>query len=400
MRNRIERQINDWLKRGVVDEATADVLIADVRQSASVSDDQQTQKQGFSFFKVLVGFAALSFVAGILLFIAANWDAIPRLAKVAGIAALIVGGFLSGSLLRTTAYARQAAGGSVRYAAFLEEVLYTIGGSAYVGGVALVGQMYHLPGSLDKAMFGFAVGLTVSGALVRSRMVILGALVCAVWWYLGSNSPANLFSVNFVLFAGMAAAGMFTAQLRQDRLLRRACFLALLLGFGPFVFTVLDAVFDAYRELPLFVKLLLWHALLLASVAMMWLHRYRSESVPVFAMRFLGVGRSFVLGLVAVMMLHFVWSESLLLIVPIGYGVVFSVFSLVVHGANHRLLRYAAYMVFVVEIAILFGDTIIGLLNSSVVLIVLSAVLAALAYFFYRIERRFNSETQVEGNDV
>ncbi|MEO1749587.1 MAG: hypothetical protein AAFR27_13400, partial [Pseudomonadota bacterium] len=212
--------------------------------------------------------------------------------------------------------------------------------------------------------------------------------------------PDNIFSVNFLIFFAIFAVGWTTATMREDRLLKRSCLVALLIGFGPFIFLVLEAIHDAYRALPTILKLLIWHGLLLASLALMWMHRYRSGHLTPLAVRFLGVGRCFTIGLFAVMMLHFVWSDSLLLIAAIGYGVVFSVFSLVVHGAGHRLLRYAAYLLFVVEIAILFGDTIIGLLNSSLVLIVLSAVLAAMAYFFYRLERRFNADQQVGGNDV
>ncbi|MEO1703329.1 MAG: DUF2157 domain-containing protein [Pseudomonadota bacterium] len=395
----LERQINDWLKRGVIDESTADVLRADVVSKTSPGILTKGEKSRFSFFKVLAVFAVLSFVAGILLSIAANWDAIPRLVKVCGIAILIILGFVGGAIVRKNGGSRLNAAGWARHTAFFEEILYTIGGAAYIGGVALVGQMYHLSGSLDKAMFGFGVGLVIAGALVRSRMVTLGALFCASWWYLNSAAPANLLSWAYVCFAAIVALSFVVAHIRNDRWLRRACALAALLSLVPLAFEVLEVIYTAYRDLPSVVKIILWHVVLIASVWLLGIHRYRPALLPNSIGRYLGVSIAFAIGLVAVIFLHAVWRETLFLVLAISYGVAFSVCSLVLHGVEHRPLRYFAYILFVGEIALLFGDTIIGLLNSSAILIVLSGILALLAFAFYRVERRLNAMHEGDEHD-
>ncbi|MEO0543951.1 MAG: DUF2157 domain-containing protein [Pseudomonadota bacterium] len=387
----LERQINDWLSRGVIDGTTAEKLRADITGSAGSSALERAEAKHFSFFKVLAGFAVLTFVAGVLLFIAANWDGIPRLVKVGGVLSLILVGFLGGAFVRHRAVVLQRKGRVSRYAAFFEEVFYTVGGAAYVGGVALVGQMYHVPGALDQAMFGFAIGLVAAGALVRSRMLVLGALFCALWWYQNSDEPANLLSISFLWFLGIIAVGYFTAHVRSDKWLRRAAIGALLLGLSQFAFEVIEAIFDAYDALPEFVKLFLWHAVLALAAGSMWFGKYKPTVIPVWLKRYIGVMPAFLAGFVAVIALHALWGDSLLLLLAIGYGVVFAIFTLVLHGARHRVVRYFAYVLFVAEVAVLFGDTIIGLLNSSVVLIVLSVALALLAFLFYRIERRFNA---------
>ncbi|MEL6437469.1 MAG: hypothetical protein AAFP99_11835, partial [Pseudomonadota bacterium] len=175
-----------------------------------------------------------------------------------------------------------------------------------------------------------------------------------------------------------------------DRRLRWVCFLALAVGLAPFVSEVVEVIVDIYQSLPVIVRAIFWHAVLLSAVGLLWVWRRRAGIIENRALlRRIGVGPSFTIGLAAIAALHILFGNSLLLLLAVVYGIAFAVFTLFIHGAQHRRVRYLSYALFLGEVFILFGDTIIGMLNSSGVLFVVSGVLAALAFVFYRVEKRF-----------
>ncbi|TIU17093.1 MAG: DUF2157 domain-containing protein, partial [Mesorhizobium sp.] len=65
-----------WLQAGLIDASTAGALTLDV---------EANQRTSLSFGSILAMMAALLFGAAILIFVAANWEAIPRLARVAAL---------------------------------------------------------------------------------------------------------------------------------------------------------------------------------------------------------------------------------------------------------------------------------------------------------------------------
>ena len=71
---KVKRDIERWREAGMIDAATADALSLDVERNGGGS---------VSFGSILSMMAAALFAAAILIFIAANWEAIPRLTRVA-----------------------------------------------------------------------------------------------------------------------------------------------------------------------------------------------------------------------------------------------------------------------------------------------------------------------------
>ena len=78
--------------------------------------------------------AALLVGAALLLFIASNWEEIPRLARLIGIVALIWGFYLGGAYCLVQGRTTAAAG------------LLLVGTLSFGGAMSLVGQMYNLSG--------------------------------------------------------------------------------------------------------------------------------------------------------------------------------------------------------------------------------------------------------------
>ncbi|RUT97968.1 DUF2157 domain-containing protein, partial [Mesorhizobium sp. USDA-HM6] len=78
---KVRTDIARWRDAGLIDAATADALTSDVAAN---------ERSSLSFGSILAMMAALLFCAAILIFVAANWEAIPRLARVAALFAVIL----------------------------------------------------------------------------------------------------------------------------------------------------------------------------------------------------------------------------------------------------------------------------------------------------------------------
>lgn len=171
-RARIERDFKSWIDKGLLQENTARAMLA----------EYDGRESTFRAGRVLLILAALLLSASILLLVAANWDALPRLARVAGIVALIWGFHFAAAWLVRNGRAAFAAAALV------------LGAAAFGGGIALVGQMYHLTGdAADAALLWFA-GACVSALAFRSAAMatVAGGLA---WFYFGTVLTEDGFSM-------------------------------------------------------------------------------------------------------------------------------------------------------------------------------------------------------------
>lgn len=159
-RGRLERDLKHWTAQGLLDAPTAGRLL----------QEYDSRPSSFSLGRVLMIIAALLVSAAVLLLVAANWEAIPRLVRLVGIVGLIWGAYLGGAVLVGRGAERLAA-------AFL-----VFGTLAFGGAIALVGQMYHLSGDTFQAMLVWFAGAVAAAALFRSGAVtaIAGVLAFVV----------------------------------------------------------------------------------------------------------------------------------------------------------------------------------------------------------------------------
>jgi uncharacterized membrane protein len=380
MASYLENQIKDWHNRGIIADDVATALLADIGQNDAAAHNNRATP--FSFFRIVAIFAAISFAAAIVMFISANWEAIPRLAKVAGIMVLIAGGLIGGAVVGSR-------GG--RHARWLEEAAYLVAGAAYVGGVALVGQMYHLPGDIGQAMFGFALGLGLAGLAVRSHVLATGALGAICWWYLETPAPENLVDADFAIFAVFCAAGYALARFGGMARLRWVAAAAFVIGLLPFVLEVLEAIADFYEGLPDAMQLALWLALLVLSIGGLWISRDPEDLEPSFWVR---PGTAFGAGLIALFALHVESGDLLPLLVvgPMTLG--FALYALFTHGARSRTIRYVSYAVFVGEILFLYAETVASLLGTAGFFLAVGVTLTLIAVGIYWVERRFKRRAE------
>lgn len=387
----LRAQIENWQNRGVIDDATAGALLADLAQNGAVPPPLMgivrrpaPKARRFSFFQIVVTFAVICFCAALLLFISANWDAIPRLVKVAGVFTIIAGGFLAGAWLNRSAFT---------HAARLEELAYLTGGAGFVGGLALIGQMYHLPGDISSAMLVYALGLGFAGLLVRSPLLVAASLGAAVWWYAGGPSPENLLRWQFPVALIFCAVGYGFGWWRNLKWLRSVSMVGLVICVAPFALEVLEFVWDVYQSIPVAVRLVIWLLVFAVSVSALWLTGRKPELIKRIMKGWTVRPRTcFATMLVSLFALHILFEKGDALAIPAALGIIASLVALHAHGASNRAMRYVAYTLFGAEVALLYLVTLSSLLSTSGFFLAVGLFLSLLAVFIWRFEARFAKE--------
>ena len=122
-RKRLDADLTRWVGAGYLDAQAASAIRHDVAR----------EHGGFRLPALLGLFGGLLIAASVAAFVAANWEAIPRLTKLG----LIVAGIAATFALAWRLQKSGSSGGA--------EAASTCGVLIYGAGLALVGQMYHLP---------------------------------------------------------------------------------------------------------------------------------------------------------------------------------------------------------------------------------------------------------------
>lgn len=390
----IERQIDDWEKRGVIGADVASALRDDIGATlaAGASKGNPKAARRFSFFQVVAFFAAISIAAAILIFIAANWDFVPRLARAGGVMALIVAGYLAGALVHARYGLRRR---------IIEEACYLVGGAAFIGGVALIGQMYHISGDERAAALLYAAGLGLSGFAVRSLALVAAAAGWMVYWQVDGPHADTILSLQFVVFVLSIGAGIGFATLMKSAWLRRILYVAGVIGLlpiiGHYLIEALEWLADTYDAIPVNLRISVWFAVLFAAAAALIVGRFTPKSVeglPVFTSK--RAGRQFALGLLAIAFLHGELSDDAGLIVVSSFAVLFVLVALYSYGRDRQAIRYISYVVFAGEILVVYGATVYSMLGTSGFFLALGLVLAVVAFAVYRLERRWKARVRTE----
>ncbi len=160
--DRDERRLGRWLAAGLIDAATAEKIRA--------FEGARERTAGKSLPVALaLGFGGLLVAAGVLLFVAANWDQMSPAMRTAAVLAL-VGLFHAGGAF--------AAG---RFAA-LATTLHAIGTVALGAGIFLAGQIFNLNEHWPSGILLWAAGAWAGWWLLRDwPQLALAAILTPAW---------------------------------------------------------------------------------------------------------------------------------------------------------------------------------------------------------------------------
>jgi uncharacterized membrane protein len=224
----LERELDSWTAEGLVSPEQAEAIRSRYAREAPA------EARG-RIVRVVSAVGAVVAGLGVILFVAANWDGMPRPARVVLLLALVVAAYGGGYVLRERRGTHPHVG----------EALYLLGGLAFAAEIFLVGQMYHVDAHWPLAFLAIAVLTGAVAAVVRAQALAALSLVAVGIWPLTELSElggdAGLYAPVAAALYGCALYGLGTGDRgvlgrAGFRAPMRALGLPLLLA-GTFVFT-------------------------------------------------------------------------------------------------------------------------------------------------------------------
>lgn len=364
--SRVKRDIDRWRDAGLIDGRTAKALSLDAERNSGPA---------ISLGSVLAMMAAALFAAAVLIFIAANWDAIPRLARVGMLFSLIAAGYVGGALLKLSG--REAAG----------EGAWLVAAAGFGASIALIAQIYHMSGDETEAVFVWGAGTALAAAILRSGPLNAGAaLLAGAWMVMKASSGWSLSGLPFAYPA--VAACLYALSFWTRSVLSRHLVLLSLYLFAALFY---------WRDESSFAAPVLLTA---AAVALLAFHRLR----PAEAGRLLGLGQELptqaLTGfLVGVGIVQIALVDEPGFVFPTALAFAGTVAVLLVSGRESRMLRWLAYIAFAFNVCFLYVVMLGTMMDTAGFFLFAGLSLSALAWLIARLERRLASPTpEIEGD--
>lgn len=365
--SKVKRDIDRWREAGLIDGDTARSLSLDVERNSGPA---------ISFGTVLAMMAAALFAAAVLIFIAANWEAIPRLARVGMLFALILAGYVGGAFLKLSG--RPAAG----------EGAWIVAAAGFGASIALIAQIYHMSGDEAEAVFVWGAGTALAAAILRSGSLTAGAVLLAgAWMVMTASSGRSLSGLpNSYL---LVAAGLYVLSFWTRSVLARHLVL-----FSLYLFAALFY----WRDESSFAAPVLLAA---AAAALLVFHRLRPDD----AERWLGLGpelpaQALVGFLAGVGIVQVALVDEPGFVVPTVLAFAGTVAALLVAGRESRMLRWLAYVAFAFNVCFLYVVMLGTMMDTAGFFLFAGLTLSALAWLIARFERRLAAAAPAIGGDA
>lgn len=351
---RVKKDIARWTLDGLIDAPTAERLAGDVEAHA---------RSRISFPAIFSMMAAALVGASILLLVAANWEAIARLVRVALLMAVILGGYVGGAMLK------------LRDHPAFGEAAWLVAAIAFGGSIALIAQMYHMSGDEADAILTWFAGTILAAVLLRSGPLTIGAvLLSGVWLGMAAELFVRADTIPYLWL--LLAAGLWVASLWTGSHHARALLSLVLIFFSWIAFFNTDT-----PVVPLLV-LILAGALFAAE----------RTALPMADKIGLG-GKPSLHGLIhflsGMAMLHVLYADDGLHFLLVLLTLAGVAGALLVAGRDNRGLRWLAYAAFAVELIYVYVVLLGTMLGTAGVLLLAGLGLAVLAWVVRRFEQRF-----------
>ena len=360
-RQSIERDLQRWQAAGWISDTG----------TAAIRADLASRKPPLGAAAILAMLGAVLFGFAVMSFVAANWNAMSKLARLI--------------LLLATLWACYAG------AAWLfRRQLQMFAQAAVLGGIAvygasimLISQMYHMEGSPPVAVLFWSLGALLAAVLVPSAAALAATFVLILVWTWWERALTNAAHFGFLAMWAATAAAALWLRWRPGLHLAAA---SLIIWLVPIGFFILD------RHAHWVVVLT---AAVLAAVAV-WDGQDGESQLPATAASF---AYAIVVAYAALFIMQFVDSRWLYSGAPEGsleWLVLLAAISIVgLLGAMLWALKsdnmaalWLAYAGFALEVFMLHVMTIGTLLNTSVFFLVSAVIVSAFAYVAYRLHQR------------
>lgn len=351
---KVKGEIVRWTQDGLIDAATAQRLSKDMDLHAS---------RGFGIGAILAMLAALLLGAAILIVIAANWEEVPRIARVGLVFAVIFSGYVGGALLEL----RDQPGAA--------QALYMIAAAAFGGAIALIGQMYHLSGDERDAVLVWGAGVAGAAALLRSGPLTAAAVALAgVWlwldvWDFWRDQPMP--GAYLPMLAGLWALSLWTRSSAARHLI-----LLSLIGYAVILYLRSDLL-----AVPIVLAAVSAGLFLAASQATDAADRVLQLDGGGAYHGLIGFAAGTLLVQAALV------DEGGFMVASLA-AFAGSIAALTLGGRDSRGLRWLAYLFFAVELCFVYVAMVGTMLGTAGFLLAAGLLLAVMAVVITRFERR------------
>ena len=228
----LDHELDAWTAEGLVSPEQAAAIRSRYAREAPAATRGRIVRVVSAIGAVVAGL-------GVVLFVAANWDGMPRPTRVVLLLALLAAAYGGGYVLRERRGTHPYVG----------EALYLLGGLAFAAEIFLVGQMYHVDAHWPLAFLAIAILTGAVAAVVRAQALAALSLVALGVWPLAEllelDGDSGLYAPVAAALYGCALYGLGTGDrgvLARSgfRAPMRALGVPLLL-LGTFVFTFAPA---------------------------------------------------------------------------------------------------------------------------------------------------------------
>ncbi|MEP3301460.1 MAG: DUF2157 domain-containing protein, partial [Roseibium sp.] len=164
-KKRLRDDVETWVEKGwLTSDGAAHIL------ASTATEDGRSKVP-----MMLGGIGVLCIALALAAFIAANWGAIPRNVKLIGIVFCVLGSH--GLAAWSSASGRKG----------LADLATAFATLVFVGALALVGQIFHLPTNWPGGAFLVCLGALAAAWIAGSRTSLIVAAVAAISWQIGRS---------------------------------------------------------------------------------------------------------------------------------------------------------------------------------------------------------------------
>ncbi len=161
---RLKRDLERWVGMGLIAPENRQAILRDIAARAS----RHSLAARFALVAGILGAVLLS--AGVLLFVGANWEEMPRLLRFTLLLTGMWGAIAAFVWLRRDAHP------------WLAEAALLIALSIYGGSIMLVSQMYHIHGHYPDGVLMWALGALLAAFVLESQLaLVMATILLAVW---------------------------------------------------------------------------------------------------------------------------------------------------------------------------------------------------------------------------
>lgn len=310
---------------------------------------------------VLFGFAAISFVA-------ANWEEVPRLARLSLLLASIWAGYGTAGWLAARGHAALADAA----------ILFAL--AMFGASIMLISQMYHIDGNPTDALLMWWIAALFAGVLLRSNPALALAMVLVCVWSGMEVAQSN--AVHWPFLIGWAAV---TAAFFWQRWLPGLHLSALAMTI--FIISLGYLLGRGHEHAAVAII-----GMLIAAAAIgieKALPDYDHVAAPILAY-------AMVIAFAGLYALQFFEHTSLGTLIALAALTLVLLLGAISYGlaTGNRGVLWLGYIGFSLEVLSVYGKTVGTILNTSLFFLVAALLVAALAYMALRIAQRGRSRME------